>query len=264
MYRPSELREFLARILGIRPKKGLSQNFLIDGNIIRKIVHFAHVKTEDLVIEIGPGPGALTRALIEAGAHVLAIEKDKTFAAHLPKDPHLEVFHADFLKFPLEKHLPKKAKIVANLPYNITSPILAKIVPLSEKIETITVMVQKEVAERMIAKPGSADYSSLSVFLNFYSTPVFGFTVSPNCFYPRPSVHSAVVQLKLHKAPDVPHDDFFAMVRKAFQQRRKMLRASLKVDDTRRPEELSLSDFLRLFEKIQEQGHDKKTKSERD
>lgn len=256
MYRPSELRAFLDK-LGIRPKRGLSQNFLIDGNIIRKIIHFADVTKDDLVVEIGPGPGALTKALLEAGAEVIAVEKDKTFAAHLPKHEHLEVFYDDFLDFPLEKHLRKKAKVVANLPYNITTPILSKLVPLHDKISSITVMVQKEVADRFVAKPGSKDYSSLTLFLNFYCKSILGFTVAPTCFYPRPKVHSAVVQLIPHPPPYVSSEEkFFKLVRKAFQKRRKMLRASIQVDDTRRPEDLTLNDFLRLFEQIEESGKD--------
>ncbi len=264
MHRPTELRAFLEG-LGVHPKKRLSQNFLIDGNIVRKIVHFAEVKKGDLILEIGPGPGALTRALLETGAHVIAIEKDKTYADALPRHPHLEVYAEDFLDFPLEKQLKKKAKVVANLPYNVTTPILSKIIPLHQKIESITVMVQKEVAWRMTAKPKTADYSSLSLFLQFYSTPAYGFTVKPTCFFPRPKVDSAVVKLKLHAPPPVSsEEEFFKMVRTAFQKRRKMLRSSLNVDDTRRPEELSLSDFLRLFEQVEKGRHHEETKGKRD
>ena len=273
-YRPSDLRAFLDE-LGVKPKKQLSQNFLIDGNIVRKIVHFAEIKKGDCVVEIGPGPGALTEMLLEAGAHVTAIEKDSTFAKALhrlqTKDERLTVISGDALEVSIETCLKKKGKIVANLPYHITTPILSKLVPLNEAFESIVVMVQKEVADRFIAKPDTEDYGSFSVFLQFYTTPEYGFTVEPTCFYPRPKVKSAVVKLKLHSPPPVASvDRFFKMTRTAFQKRRKMLRASLKelygseqieeglkkigLNPQIRPEALSLDDFLRLFQIIDNPG----------
>lgn len=270
-YRPSDLRAFLDD-LGVKPKKRLSQNFLIDGNIVRKIAQFAGVKKGDCIVEIGPGPGALTEHLLQIGAQVAAIEKDETFAKALdrfqPPDQRLSVIAADVLDVSVDKCFQKKGKIVANLPYHLTTPILAKLVPLNHAFESITVMVQKEVAERFIARPRSKEYSSFTLFLEFYSKPEYGFTVEPTCFYPRPKVQSAVVKLQLKKPPSVSSvDQFFKVTRTAFQKRRKMMRASLKelygaeavtsalesagIDPEARPEELSLGDFLRFFEIVE-------------
>ncbi len=273
-YHPSELQAFLSE-LGLSPKKFLSQNFLIDGNIVRKILHLAEIKEGDHVLEIGPGPGALTEALLQEKAFVTAVEMDPAFAKALEDLPReesqLEVVAQDFLTFDVEKWCKtkkKKIKVVANLPYHITTPILAMLLPLHTYIESLTVMVQKEVAQRFLAKPGSKDWNSFSLFLQFYAHTAYGFTVEPTCFFPKPKVQSAVVKITLKKPPEVSSEErFFKMTRAAFQQRRKMLRASLKkiysIENieasikelgekaTVRPEDLSLHDFLRLFEIIE-------------
>ena len=269
MYRPSDLRAFLQG-KGIKPKKGLSQNFLIDGNIIQKIIRTAQVNPNDLIIEIGPGPGALTQALLEAGAHVIAIEKDRSLADDLKRlqtqDQRLTILCEDALLISLEGLLQKKtAKIVANLPYQITTPLLTTLLPLYPAITSITVMVQKEFADRLKAKPHSEEYSSITLFLEFYAHLSSHFTVNPSCFYPKPSVHSSVIHCALHKPP-LPEEkiaSFFELTRTAFQQRRKMIKVSCKklapsllienalsqlnLPITARPEELSLSHFLDLF-----------------
>ncbi len=259
IFKPKELHEFLASH-GVHAKKSLSQNFLIDGNILNKIVTAADIKENDLVYEIGPGPGALTEKLLEAKARVIAIEMDRTLAKTLNRgQENLTVIEADCLKFNWES-LSEKAKVVANLPYKITTPILARLLPLYDKITTITVMVQKEVALRFIAKKDTKDYSSFTIFLQFFADAEYCFTISPNCFYPKPKISSALVKLTLKKPPNIPHPEkFFQFVRTAFQQRRKMLRASLKKDyphlnlgpfETARPEQLSLQDFLNLYATI--------------
>ncbi len=268
IYKPSELQAFL-KDLGIQAKSGLSQNFLIDGNIIQKILQISDVHPGDAVIEIGPGPGALTEALLESGAFVTAIEMDPIFSQALNRlqtqDNRLQIFNADILKFPLLDFLQgKKFKVVANLPYHITTPILTLLLPLHRWIDSLTIMVQKEFADRMTAKKGTENYSSFSVFLQFYSTVEDSFIVSPNCFYPRPSIYSSVVKCKLHP-PLMSHhiDAFFQMTRAAFGQRRKMLRSSLKElysakqieqalsrighPATQRPEELTVNEFISLF-----------------
>lgn len=275
IYKPSELNEFL-KSLGVRPKKGLSQNFLIDGNIIRKIVKAAAVEKGDVVLEIGPGPGSLTQALLETGAEVIAVEMDRVLAGALERlqteDSRLRVYCSDIMAFPLEEELGKrvgsgkKIKIVANLPYHITTPILAQCAPLYSLFESITIMVQEEVGRRMTAKAGGADWSSLSLFLDFYSEARFCFTVSKNCFMPVPGVDSAIVQLVLHPAPLDKSESlsFFQLTQTAFQHRRKMLRSSLRElypptcvaaallaigqREEARPEALSLDDFLRLHQ----------------
>lgn len=277
IYKPSELRLFL-KGLGIHPQKKLSQNFLIDGNIIRKIASSADIKTEDLVVEIGPGPGALTEALLETGCTVLAIEKDPILANSLKRlavrFPKLEIVQADVLLCPLNEILLKKlknpgqkAKVIANLPYHITTPIVTQLVKMHDCISEMIIMVQEEVARRFIGKPGTSDYSSLTVLLDFYSKPKYLFKVSRNCFYPSPKVDSAIVQLVLRPPLHVSNEEnFFLMTRQAFQHRRKMLRSSLRelyspsnVEQTlinlgktmaTRPEELSVQELITLFEKL--------------
>ena len=270
MHKPSELHSFL-NSLGIQPKKSLGQNFLIDKNIIQKIVKVAEVAPGDLVLEIGPGPGALTEALLENGANVIAVEKDEVFAKALKnrlQDYQLEVYSEDILNFSPENSLKGKAKIVANLPYQITSPILAKFLPLYSLFSSITVMVQEEVAQRITAKPGTRAWNSLALLSNYYSDPKYSFRVGKNLFYPAPKVDSAVVHLPLHAPRPVSDENrFFLMTRSAFQQRRKMVRSSLKklyssqmieqalleidMSSKTRPEELSLEQFIALFEKLE-------------
>ncbi len=269
---PKELQKFLTEN-GLMAKKSASQNFLIDGNIVRKIVSEANLTPDDLVIEIGPGPGALTEELLEAGVEVIAIEKDEELASLLKRfskeDGKLSIFAEDFLKFPLEDLLKKKlspgkkAKVVANLPYHITTPILEKLLPLHEYLSDLILMVQKEVAVRFVAPVGTKDYSSFTIFLQFFSHVSYCFTIEPSCFSPKPTIQSAVVHLTLTPPPSIANPEaFFKMTRTAFGKRRKMMRASLKelflpktieaslekmgLNPQIRPEELSLAQFLEL------------------
>lgn len=276
IYRPSELLPFLqAHQLMI--KKSLSQNFLIDGNIIHKIVDLAEVSPDDFVIEIGPGPGALTQALLNAKAQVLALELDDKLAQALHRlqtpDQRLTIISVNALDFSWEKELSarlrpgQKAKVISNLPYHITSPILGKLLHLSQLISQVTIMIQKEVALRILAQPGTKDISSLSIFVQYYSDPTYGFTVKPSCFIPQPKVQSSVIRLNLKTErlnEDAPA--FFSFIHTAFQQRRKTLRASLKskygtqeiikalqeigLKEDARPEMLHLDQWLRLFQAI--------------
>lgn len=271
IYKPTELRLFLNE-LGIAPKKGLSQNFLIDGNIIRKIVLTAQVQPEDLVLEIGPGPGSLTQALLEAGAHVIAVEKDRVLAEALkrfqsPSQPgQLEIFSQDIMDFPFDLLIKKgkQFKVIANLPYHLTTPILARLITEHPLFSSLTLMVQEEVARRFTASPHTKEYGSFTVFLRFYSDPLYAFSVSRHCFYPEPDVDSAIVHLKLKEPPfHENQESFFKLTRTAFEQRRKMLRSSLKhlytpqiicesleqigQNPLARPEDLSLQDFLHLY-----------------
>ncbi len=273
IWKPSELHALL-NAHGITAKKKFSQNFLIDYNILKKIASIADVHEGDVVLEIGAGPGALTQTLLEQNAKVIAIELDPQFAhilARLQDEKNsLEIVEGDVLKLDLdslckEKAQHKKIKVVANLPYHITTPILIRLLPLHRWIESLSVMVQKEFAERMAANAGTSAYSSFTVFLQFYSAVKLCFTISPSCFYPPPKVHSAIVHCALHPPPlsENETEGFFKMTRTAFQQRRKMLRTSLKalyplqrIDEALermqmnpkiRPEELSLDQFLTLF-----------------
>jgi len=254
IYRPSELAK-----LEIFAKKSLSQNFLIDQNIINKICCVAEVQEGDSVIEIGPGPGAITEKLLERGAHVIAIEKDQALASRLEGWGHsrLKVISGDALKFPLDT-IPKKSKLVASLPYSITSPLIEKFVTHHEVISSMTLVVQREVGQRMTASKNTKEYGSFSLFLRAYSSPSYCFTIKPTSFTPIPSVHSCIVHLDLHPFPyPFSEESFFKMTRTCFGQRRKMLRTSLKklypeVDSTKRPEELSLEEFATLFLELEE------------
>ncbi len=271
LYKPTDLHSFL-REQGIHAKKGLSQNFLIDGNIVQKIVDTAEISKGDLVLEIGPGPGALTQALLKRGAVVFAVEMDPNFAKELhrlqtDKDL-LEVHCGDILEFPLLEFLQrqtKKIKVVANLPYHITTPILTRFLPLYQHVESLTIMVQKEFADRMKAAKNTPEYSSFTLFLQFYASAAKNFIVSPNCFYPKPKVHSSVVHCKLHTPllEENRTEAFFQMTRTAFGKRRKMLRSSLndlygalEIEQslaaighppTARPEELGIQEFIALL-----------------
>lgn len=274
LYKPTELRQFLDQ-LGIHPKKSLSQNFLIDGNIIRRIVASAEVAAGDIVVEIGPGPGALTEALLGCGAKVVAVEKDDTYAQALgrldPTGENLRVVHGDAMEADIIGPLRElgfgdgKVKLIANLPYHLTTPLLARFIKMDTIFSGLYVMVQEEVGRRMTAKAGGEDYSSLTVFLDFYSAPKYCFSVGRKCFFPSPKVDSAVIALPLHP-PAIAEgiDGFFVMTRTAFEHRRKMLRSSLKelyppertmavltalgLDPQSRPEQLSLDNFIGLYQ----------------
>lgn len=270
LFRPSELQEYLQK-LGSNPKRTLSQNFLIDGNILNKIVQASNAKAGDLVVEIGPGPGALTEKLLEAGCKVLAIEMDAAFAKALQgSHESLEVACADVLEYPLREELQKrlptgaKAKVVANLPYHLTTPIIQKLVELEDLVESCTLMVQEEVARKLVAPKTSRDFVAFTLFLHFFSHPHYCFKVSPNCFYPAPKVHSAVIRLDFERR--YPLEDvkaFFTLVNTAFAERRKMLQKTLRAyfepvqienalvaiqkSPNARPEELSIQDWVSFF-----------------
>ncbi|QVL57942.1 MAG: ribosomal RNA small subunit methyltransferase A [Simkaniaceae bacterium] len=267
LYKPSELHQFLNE-MGIKPKKGLSQNFLIDGNILKKMVDAADLKSGDTVVEIGPGPGVLTEALLAKGATVIAIEKDEKLAKHLERfqNGKLQIFIDDFRNIRFKRLLNgvKKVKVIANIPYNLTGLILQELLPKRESIESIHLMVQKEVAERCTANIKTKDYSSFTLFTNYHANAKLLFTVPKTCFYPKPKVDSAILELKLKKPPvDAPYEELFELIRSAFQMRRKMLRASLKgkaspavieeslekigLSKSSRPQELTLEDFSNLF-----------------
>ncbi len=252
----SELSSFLRQI-GVRAQKRLSQNFLVDANIVRKIVHAANVGEGDRILEIGPGPGALTQELLRAGAsQIIAVEKDARFAQSLTRlGPQIQVHEYDFLTFPLEtlKDL-APLKVVANLPYHITTPILERLCDHWPLFSSAWIMVQKEVGQRICATPLTRQHmSSCTIFVQTYCIASMAFTVSRNCFYPAPNVDSCVIKLLFRPPPVAQPDQFLAFVRKAFQQRRKMLRSTLSIRSepyaSLRPEALSLSDWVELYKK---------------
>ncbi len=262
----SELLELL-ETLNTSPKKSLSQNFLIDNNIVKKIVQTANVQPGDTILEIGPGPGALTKALLDAKAHVFAIEKDHHFAKALHRlqtpDRRLTVYADDALKMSFGQ-IPFQ-KVVANLPYHITTPLLEKF--FEHPFKTLTLMVQKEVATRLFAQSGSKDFGSISLFTQFHATPKSQFLVSPQCFYPKPSVDSSVIHLESRTIPNVSPTSLFKLIHTAFQKRRKMLTTSLQMCVPKeiiqkalaelslridaRPEMLSLNEWIAFLENIE-------------
>ena len=273
---PSKTSEVLNKF-GISAQKRYGQNFLIDANILEKIVASAGITKEDTVLEIGPGIGTLTQYLAEAAKQVICVEIDKNMIPVLEYTladfDNVTVINQDILKADIVQILKENGaastKVVANLPYYITTPIIMELLEKDAPIESITVMIQKEVAERMQTGPGSKDYGALSLAVAFYSNAEVKMTVSPNCFIPRPNVDSAVIRLDKLKEPAVKVKDraeMFRIIKGAFEQRRKTLTNALshssayKTDKKNienallemgkniniRGEELTLEEFARL------------------
>ena len=225
---------------GFNFQKKFGQNFLIDDHVINKIINGAEVTQDDFVLEIGPGIGTMTQYLCEAAREVAAVEIDKklipilgeTLAAY----DNVTVINEDILKvdiraLALEKNHGKPIKVVANLPYYITTPIIMGLFESHVPIDNITVMVQKEVADRMKVGPGSKDYGALSLAVQYYAKPYLVANVPANCFIPRPNVDSAVIRLTRHEEPIVHVEDeglMFNIIRASFNQRRKTLQNGLK------------------------------------
>ena len=220
-------------------QKRYGQNFLIDTNILKKIIEEAGVTKEDCVVEIGPGIGTMTQYLAESAREVVAVEIDKNLIPIL-KDTlseydNVTVINEDILKVDLrklaeEKNNGRPVKIVANLPYYITTPIIMGLFENQVPLSSITIMVQKEVADRMQVGPGTKDYGALSLAVQYYARPEIVLQVPPACFMPRPGVGSAVIRLTKHEQPPVQAKDekkLFAVIRAAFGQRRKTLANAL-------------------------------------
>ena len=220
--------------------KKFGQNFLIDTHVLDKIVRAAEITPEDYVLEIGPGIGTLTQYLCESAKHVFAVEIDDNLIPILQDTlsayDNVTVIHNDVLKLDINKLVEEKCegkriKVVANLPYYITTPILMGLFESHVPMESVTVMVQKEVAQRMQAAPGSKDYGALSLAVQYYAEPYIVANVPPNCFMPRPAVGSAVIRLTRHQKPPVEVMDeklMFRLIRASFNQRRKTLANGLK------------------------------------
>ncbi|MGL5207404.1 MAG: 16S rRNA (adenine(1518)-N(6)/adenine(1519)-N(6))-dimethyltransferase RsmA [Acidaminococcaceae bacterium] len=268
----------ILKTFNLRADKRLGQNFLVDEQIVNKIISAAELTAEDTVLEVGPGIGTLTQALAETGAQVVAVELDRRLLPVLAKTlagyENIEIINEDILQLDIRKAVPKENfKVVANLPYYITTPIIFNLLEQKLPMERMVAMVQKEVAERMVAKPGGKDYGALSVAIQYYTEPEIAFLVPPGSFVPPPSVDSAVIVCKRRQEPPVDIVDeklFFRVVKAAFSVRRKMLSNALKnmgidsehaalwletagIDGKRRGETLSLPEFAVLtntFEKI--------------
>lgn len=216
-------------------EKRFGQNFLIDTHVLEKIIAAAEVTKDDFVLEIGPGIGTMTQYLAEAAREVVAVEIDDHLIPILQDTlssyDNVTVLHQDILKVDIaalaqEKNGGRPIKVVANLPYYITTPIIMGLFESHVPLDSVTVMVQKEVAMRMQAGPGTKDYGALSLAVQYYATPYLAANVPPNCFMPRPNVGSAVICLTCHEKPPVEVADeklLFRLVRASFNQRRKTL-----------------------------------------
>ena len=263
-------------------KKQFGQNFLIDSSVLEHILSFSEINKDDLIIEIVPGIGTLTEALCERAGFVVAIEIDDKLIPILEENlsarDNFKLIHGDALKVDylslLEEHKEfSSVKVVANLPYYITTPILMDLLEKKLPLKSITVMVQKEVALRMKAAPGTKDYGALSLAVQYYSEPAIVQEVPPHCFIPRPNVSSSVIHLRLHKKAPVSVQDpalLFKTIKFSFMQRRKTLvnalasgyhldkrqlqdlLSSLSYPENVRGETLSLADFSLISDGIRE------------
>jgi len=245
----------------IKPLKRFSQNYLIDKNIITKIISVIEPKKDDFIIEIGPGQGALTQYLASSTEKIFAVEIDKRVIEQLKeKFENVSFINEDFLEIDLKKFENSNIRLVGNIPYNITSPIIFKIFENCSIIHDAVLMVQFEVAKRMIANVGTKDYGILSVLLKYFADTELCFKVSPNVFYPKPKVYSAVVKIKLkNRSDEIFNKTFIKIVKAAFGNRRKILKNSFansifaqlnfeksKIDLSKRAEQLDLADFIQL------------------
>jgi len=271
MLTPGQLKELFAKY-DLAPLKRLGQNYLIDSNIKDKIIREIAPEESDVILEIGPGLGALTIDLAASGAAVYAVEKDRKAVRILQKTagdryPNLVLTEGDILEFDLGSiNGARKLKVVGNLPYCITTPIIELIIGNASRIGTAVIMVQKEFASRIMAAPGSKDYGSLACFVQYHLRPSYAFTIKRTSFFPAPEVDSSLIRLDVLERPAVKVADekrFFSIVRSAFNQRRKTILNSLSrelaldmpkseltallarvgIDPSARPETLSLQQF---------------------
>ena len=250
-------------------KRPFGQHFLFDKNILRKIITCSNVTPDDTVVEIGPGLGPLTNLLADSAKKVIAIEFDKKLLGRLTENlsdkKNVEIVSADALKYPYDS-IRGKFKIVSNIPYNITTPLIFKFLEYKKKVTSMTLLMQKEVANRIVATSGSGVYGVLSISLQFSTNPDLKFTVSRKAFSPPPKVDSAVVHFGIPQKPRYKVNDeklFLQVVKSAFSQRRKTIINSLKafpninealiyckIDRRVRPEQLSIEQFAALANNI--------------
>jgi 16S rRNA (adenine1518-N6/adenine1519-N6)-dimethyltransferase len=256
-----------------RPKKSFGQNFLIHERVIESILRLLELVPDDEVVEIGPGLGFLTRRLLEQAAKVWAVEIDPILIDRLRRaefaaSPKLELIHGDILAVDLPESLPhRKIKLAGNLPYSISTPVLFRIFEWREHFSTLVLMLQKEVADRMVSRPGTKDYGSLSVWCQIHGRIAEKIAVSPEAFFPRPKVRSTILKIQLYDEPLVRRDELAplrGLVRAAFNQRRKTLGNALSgwikggrpeienflrsqtIDPQRRGETLTIDEFIKL------------------
>ena len=260
------------------PRKRWSQHFLVDPNILNKVIRTAQVEKEDVILEVGPGLGEMTLALARQVEKVIAVEIDPKLVAILNKKmkdyPNVEVVKGDILKVDFRQFLKREGhpiKVVANLPYQISTPLLFRFIESKEAFSTFTLMLQKEVAERMVAPPGRKEYGPLSIFIQIFLDVSIRFFIKPSAFFPPPKVESAVVHMVWKEKPMIETKDeewFKRVVRACFGYRRKTLVNALKhselflpepvelkmeaigIDPRRRPETLTIQEFVSLAEAL--------------
>lgn len=251
------------------PKKYLGQNFLFDPSILREIIDVSGIKSDDTVVEIGPGYGTLTKMIAGVAKKVIAIELDYKLYEKLKEEikdfKNIELVYGDALKYPYEELEP--FKVVANIPYYITTPIIFRLIEARKNLKSITLTIQKEVAQRIIGKPNTKDYGMLSLAVQYYGKPELNFIIPKSAFRPVPKVDSAVIHIEIYEKPKITVPDeklFFRIVKTAFAHRRKTLSNSLKsvskdikeilistgIDPDRRAETLSLEEFARLTDNL--------------
>ena len=273
------------RSRGVSPKRALGQHFLIDQGIAQKIVRLADLKPEDCVVEIGPGMGVLTFLMLPLVKKVIAVELDQGMADWLKEKaegiPSLTIIRQDALGFDFAKasrDVGIKIKVVANLPYNISTPVIFRLLESRVFFSYLTLMLQREVAGRIIAVPGGKDYGPLAIFTQLYTSPKVMMRVPAEAFYPRPKVESALVRFEILEHPRIEIDDdgfFQQVVRASFAQRRKTLLnaltgsslslgpkdkvaaalESIGIDPRRRAETLDIVEFQRLVEALKKDGN---------
>ena len=263
---------------GVTPRKKWGQHFLVDRNILNKVIRTARVEKEDVVLEVGPGLGEMTLALARQVEKVIAVEIDPKLVAILNKKmkdyPNVEVVKGDILKVDFRQFLKREGhpiKVVANLPYQISTPLLFRFIESKEAFSTFTLMLQREVAERMVAPPGRKEYGPLSIFIQIFLDVSIRFFIKPSAFFPPPKVESAVVHMVWKEKPMIETNDeewFKRVVRACFGYRRKTLVNALKhselflpepvelkmeaigIDPRRRPETLTIQEFAGLAEAL--------------
>lgn len=248
------------------PRKSLGQNFLTDKHIKTKIIAACQLNCDDNVLEIGPGKGILTQDIVTSVKSLIAVEKDKKLFEYLGgkfKDcKNLTLVNDDILKFKLKQN---NTKVIGNIPYNISSPLIEHLINQKNKISAIYISLQKEFAERLVANPGSKVYGAFSLFVQYHTEPQIRFFIKKGSFHPVPKVDSAFVELKVRETPAVKvkkEELLFKIIRAAFNQRRKMISNTLKrflssaeisktgIKPNKRPEELSIEDFAKIEEVV--------------
>ena len=269
---------------GLSPRRKFGQNFLIQENLAERIVEHAHLRDDDVAVEIGPGVGALTLRIARRVRHLIAVEKDAGLAAYLREEcgdvPRIRIVEGDFLEFDLEAaaaaHGATRLVVVGNIPYNVTTPILEHVFAARRSVRTAVLLVQKEYAERLAAAAGTPEYGSLTLFARYHALLEPLMTVRASAFWPRPEVDSMLVRFFLRKHPpvDAPEALLFRIIRASFQQRRKQLWNTLEnalglprtamdrlgrqagIVLTRRGETLTLDEFARLARAAVDRGVD--------